>query len=87
MREIWFKPRRYGFGVTPANSKGWVALGVMLGLLFATSLAVSAYPHSHAFSVGFRVATAVWLVACLGVCWLKSDRNWRWHWGDGDANR
>ena len=38
MADYWFKPHAYGFGATPANWKGWAAVGGYLMALLALAL-------------------------------------------------
>lgn len=36
MSDPWFRPKSMGFGYTPANAKGWLALLLFVALVIAT---------------------------------------------------
>ena len=42
MTDYWFTPKRYGYGATPANWKGWVATLAFIGLVFVLPLVLAA---------------------------------------------
>ena len=87
MSDIWFKPKTYGYGATPANWKGWVATFVFIAATLVLSMALLA---SVATPKG---DTPVAVVALLGALQLalvfgfiilsriKTDGAWRWRWG------
>ncbi len=76
----WFKPRRHGFGTTPANWKGWlVSFGFMAVVVAFLTILVALRRH---LSLEFF---AVWAVAFVGVelifiliAWRKTDGALRW---------
>ena len=82
----WFKPKRYGYGATPATWQGWAVSIAFAGGLFALVWLLigfdgSAEPDAGAITL-FFIGVAI-LVAAL---WIISRRNtdgeWRWRWGD-----
>jgi hypothetical protein len=79
----WFKPKRYGWGATPANWKGWLFLAVMILLLLAMRLLLLQPPYQWpAFGIGM----ALWLAVTIGVSIWKCEGAWRWRWGRSDSN-
>ncbi len=80
--EKWFRPKRYGFGATPSNWKGWLFLAVMVLLLQAMRYFLLQPPHQWA---AFGIGLALWLAVVIGVSMWKSDGEWRWRWGRSDS--
>ena len=82
MAEYWFKPKRYGYGATPATWQGWA---VTLGTVFAM-VAVSLYLRLTAKSLWALLALLLFDAGALSVLaivsYRKTDGRWRWHWGD-----
>ena len=66
----WFIPKSHGYGATPANWKGWAALGVFALVLFALSFAVL---HLSGAPPGAE-RIGIWLAA---VCVLTGGFVWR----------
>jgi len=88
MSDSWFRPKTYGWGVTPRNWKGWAAVGVfaVLQALIAVAFllpgkdgAVDPLRLAQWFA-GFFVAILVF----VWVCRKKTDTDWRWH---GESRR
>lgn len=78
----WFRPKRYGYGSTPSNWKGWLATVLFVALIAAISkvLEQSADPVWLAAAAAVT-AVFVWLV------WTKTDGTWRWRWGSTDKEK
>jgi len=82
MAEYWFKPKRYGYGATPATWQGWaVTLGTVLAMV-----AVSLYLPLTAKSLWALLALLLFDAGALSVLaivsYRKTDGGWRWRWGD-----
>jgi hypothetical protein len=86
--QYWFKPKRYGYGATPATWQGWVATIV-------ASLAIAAINVSLVLTVRHHWDLDWTLTALLGLDVLavvflivvtrrKTEGEWRWRWGDAD---
>ncbi len=72
----WFRPKRYGYGATPATWEGWAAAAAMvLVVLLETSLLPPRL--GNGFTVAVLVATIAGFVI---ICRLKTDGSWRWRW-------
>jgi hypothetical protein len=72
--EAWFRPRRFGYGATPINAKGWIFVTAMLVAMFALGAFISP-------GAGRTAVTLVWLFALIVVCRAKTDGSWHWSWG------
>ena len=79
--EAWFRPKRFGFGATPTNWKGWLFIGLMVALLVAMRLIL--LPGN---AVAFGGGVVVWIAIVTAVCAAKSKGQWRWHWGERDLD-
>lgn len=71
----WFRPKRFGYGASPANWKGVVAVLVFIGVsITLVRLSVPAHPAFLSLLVPL-VAGFVWLSK------VKTDGDWRWRSG------
>ena len=78
----WFKPRRYGHGVTPSTWQGWatiIAFPVICGLVALALFGLA--PGGWSFIV-FTIFTALAVVGFVAFVRKKTDGEWRWRWGD-----
>jgi hypothetical protein len=74
----WFRPKLFGWGAVPVTWQGWAATFTMI--VAATAVARFAEVRDLALLV-----LLVPLVAAFSwLCWLKTDGDWRWRWGDTD---
>lgn len=82
MARAWFRPKTYGYGVTPATWEGWAATAAFVALAVgcrfgATTLIADPVRAELAFIVGL-------LALLAGFLWLsrvKGEGDWRWRWG------
>ncbi len=85
----WFKPKRYGYGASPANRKGWLVTFGFVAILYAFLAVIVA--HRDELSVGAFFAWAVGFVVAevifIWIAWKKTDRDWRWRWGSDDSGK
>jgi hypothetical protein len=87
MTGAWFKPKRYGYGATPSNWKGWAAT-IGFGLVVvATALVTFGWQPDRGTPPGIW-QIAAWLAAVAGLTGgfallarAKTDRQWGWRWG------
>jgi hypothetical protein len=80
----WFRPKRYGFGATPATWEGWAFTGLMVA-----SVAVASWlllGRGAGFGIAGAIVWAVLFVALIVgfiiVTKAKTEGAWRWRWGD-----
>jgi hypothetical protein len=69
----WFRPKYYGYGATPENWKGWLAIAVFVALAAAVVSAAEGPWRIGAFAA--LMALFAW------IAWKKTDGTWRWRWG------
>ena len=87
MTDNWFKPKRYGYGATPSNWKGWAATAAFGLVVLATFLVVFRWQPDHGSPPSFW-QIAVWLLAIailtggfVRLARAKTDGQWGWRWG------
>ncbi|GAB1582000.1 hypothetical protein [Phyllobacterium phragmitis] len=77
MTDKWFKPKRYGYGATPSNWKGWAFTGafVAIAMLMVAALIALQAP-------GWLVVLAILALtaAIIPFTKAKTDGAWRWRW-------
>ena len=89
MTEYWFKPKRYGFGATPSNWKGWALTLGFAAIIIALGpiLIPPVHAHEQPHPLAFMGASFVLLVLFCFITWRKTEGGWRWRWGDDDERR
>jgi hypothetical protein len=81
----WFRPKRYGYGATPSNWKGWLAT-VLFVALMATVPALAPMRSGAEGDYASWIAFAILAILFIGIAWKKTDGAWRWRWGsDGNG--
>ncbi len=83
MTEYWFRPKRYGYGATPATWQGWAVT-----FAFVAVLAISIIAMNLAVDRSNIVAWLLWGVfVAAGTWWFvqfsrrRTDGEWAWRWG------
>lgn len=74
----WFRPKRFGFGATPATWQGWAVT-----LAFVVAAALIANLASHRGEV-FLLLLVPLVAALLWLVFTRTDGELAWRWG-GDA--
>jgi hypothetical protein len=83
----WFKPKRYGYGATPSNWKGWAATVAFILVVLATTLFIFvSQPNGGTPPTPWQISAWLLVVAILGVGFTllaraKTDGQWGWRWG------
>ena len=84
----WFKPKRYGYGVRPANPKGWM---VVIGFMVIVAAFLAALLMRDSLSVQLIATLAAAFIAAevafIWIAWKKTDGAWRWRWGSDDLGK
>ncbi|RCS24133.1 hypothetical protein DUT91_07325 [Phyllobacterium salinisoli] len=77
MTDKWFKPKRYGYGATPINWRGWAFIGAFMAvvLLAIAALIVLQAPIWLAVPV-----TLALTIAIIPFTKARTDGEWRWRW-------
>lgn len=81
----WFMPKSHGYGASPANWKGWLAVAAFIALQLALALALMIIPAEQAAltETGIAIWVAAMLAASVAFTWLcrwKTAGDWRWRW-------
>ncbi|MDX8527661.1 hypothetical protein RFM68_24480 [Mesorhizobium sp. MSK_1335] len=73
----WFRPKRFGYGATPDNWKGWAFMVVYIAIVVALSLILI-----HKGAAAWLVILAVLALtgATIPLIKAKTDGDWRWRW-------
>ena len=87
MTDNWFKPKRYGYGATPSNWKGWAATVAFIVVVLATFLVVFGWqlndgtpPSSWQIAAWLAIA-AILTGGFMRLTRTKTDGQWGWRWG------
>ncbi len=78
----WFRPKRYGWGASPANWKGWLAIAVFVVLVLAVNLEIAR--EMPLVNLGIFAAL---LALFAWIAWKKTDGSWRWRWGPDEKEK
>jgi len=85
MTEYWFRPKRYGYGATPINWKGWlfsfIASALLVVLLMTMALPVAGGRPEWEVVLGWALVAGV-SAAFWQFSKARTDGEWRWRWGD-----
>ena len=78
----WFRPKRYGWGASPVNWKGWLATAVFVVLTVAVALALAGEPLL--IRLGALVAV---LALFIWIAVKKTEGDLRWRWGSDEKDK
>jgi len=81
----WFRPKRYGYGLTPISWQGWVATLILLGILWMAAYTHGLFdanpiPTSRAicnFMIDLITLSGLFLVLMKD----KTQGEIKWNWG------
>ncbi|MBA2127123.1 hypothetical protein DLM45_12960 [Hyphomicrobium methylovorum] len=90
MNDYWFKPRRYGYGATPTNWKGWLSVAAFIAIVAGISNFAVAGPGYAGSPTPWELFASFALIAALTAGFAlftrsKTDGEWRWRWGSTDS--
>jgi len=81
MAAFWFRPKRYGYGVTPVTWQGWT-ITIATAIVVGVSSALVPVFAATAPSIFLAIPIDLMLIAALLiVSRRKTDGVWRWRWG------
>lgn len=82
----WFKPKKFGYGYTPAGWEGWLAV-MVYALVLAGGIALIVHliaPAQDIWEILLTIAwTAVTTIAFMAVAAPRTEGEIRWRWGRG----
>ena len=81
MATYWFRPKQYGYGVTPVTWQGWsitIATAIIVGVLSAL---IPIFGASKPWVFVAIPINLLLIVTLLVVSRCKTDGEWRWRWG------
>jgi len=77
LTDKWFKPKRFGYGATPTNWKGWVFVGLYLLVVFI--VVAFLVTEKTPIWLGLAVIAAL-TVVLVAVTKAKTEGEWHWNW-------
>jgi len=83
MTRYWFKPKRYGYGATPATWEGWAFTGLVMAIVGGSGwllLGIGRTPDWTMLLVWWAVVAVVLAVSVV-VSKSRTEGSWRWRWG------
>ncbi len=85
----WFRPKRYGYGATPSNWKGWFATALFAAFIFGMSQLIAGGfgPASAGVNIVLRGLVVIATVLFVWIAWKKTDGTWRWRWGSSGKEK
>lgn len=81
-RKLWFKARRYGYGLSPATWEGWLATALSLAAVAAVMFLAAAVTSSDGAYVAIVVPATFVIIAVLVVVAFTHGEKPRWRWGN-----
>jgi hypothetical protein len=84
MTRYWFRPKRYGYGATPATWEGWVVTLAVTGIVIGSVVGMELLVDRSDFTAWIVWALAIGAVTVWFVRMVRerTDGEWRWRWGD-----
>jgi uncharacterized membrane protein len=83
VNRFWFRPKTYGYGVTPISWEGWAITLAYVAVVLAGVLGIA----QRNTATAWLSAIAVIVLATGAMVFVgrqKTDGDWRWRWGRDD---
>jgi hypothetical protein len=80
MTRYWFKPKRYGYGATPATWEGWAFTGLIAAIVAVGASLLLGNGHAPSGTMWWAFLAIV-IALTVVVAKFKTDGAWRWRWG------
>ena len=76
MSDLWFKRKKYGWGWTPTNFKGWLVVSIYI--IFVTAcISLDIAERLGVYSTVFIVVAST--LALISICYKKGPKpHWQW---------
>jgi hypothetical protein len=82
MQEFWFTPKKYGYGATPINAKGWALVVGFIVLIVSGCLLIDRLSGDKwTAALGSMTYACALTFIFIIICRRKTDGPWRWRWG------
>jgi len=84
---IWFKPKSYGYGASPANWRGWAATAACIAVtMLASALLLASQQNQPSEPSALQIVVWALFVAVLTAGFValaraKTDGQWACRWG------
>jgi hypothetical protein len=78
MNTYWFKPREYGYGITPTTWEGWAVTVVTMFVVVMTSMLAPVLGQGWSGGFTALVIDALAIAAFVLIGRMKTDGAWRW---------
>jgi len=75
--EAWFRQKRFGYGATPTNWKGWAFVGLFILVIVAVVAATIAMGLTAWLTILIVLALTGAIIPFIKA---KTDGEWRWRW-------
>ena len=74
----WFKPKRFGYGATPATWEGWAVTVAAIVLTAAVVVIAPGIRDNMQRSLFVVLGLAAVIGATSFIAWRKTEGGWRW---------
>jgi multisubunit Na+/H+ antiporter MnhB subunit len=78
MNKYWFKPREFGYGITPTTWEGWAVTVITMFIVVMTSMLAPVLSRGPAGGFTAIVIVALAITAFILISRMKTDGEWRW---------
>ena len=78
MARYWFKPKRFGYGATPATWEGWAVTVAAIVLTAAVVVIAPGIRDNMQRSLFVVLGLAAVIGATSFIAWRKTEGGWRW---------
>ena len=84
MKTLWFKRKRYGYGLSPATWEGWLSLTVYI-VLIIVDLVITRHINTPASIITGTVILVALTIGLVALSLFKGE-SMRWQWGNRDGH-
>jgi hypothetical protein len=87
MNKFWFKPKKFGYGATPATWEGWTfTAGYALFVLVISLIFMGREPAVRDVIAWIALLIPA-TIGTVWVSWRKTDGEWRWRWSRNNSRK
>ena len=83
-KKYWFRPKKYGYGITPSSWEGWLTTFIFTGILMILAYlnGLFAEPETTMNILLFLIETLATTFLFINWCKHKTDGELKWRWGN-----